>query len=248
MPEDWLGLAGRRAVVTGAASGIGGACAAALAEAGVAVVGLDRMPVDGFESYACDVTDEAAVRDLAGTIGPVDILVNAAGITRPGSILEMDRGDWDRVLAVNLLGYLNTTRAFAPAMVARGSGALVHVASIAATHPQGSSGSYSVGKAGVHMLSQQLAIELGPSGVRSNSVSPGLVRTPMSETYYQVEGVLERRNAVVPLRRVATPEDVADVVTFLASDRARYVTGADIVVDGGFGRTLMSSVPRPGYD
>jgi NAD(P)-dependent dehydrogenase (short-subunit alcohol dehydrogenase family) len=248
MPEDWLGLAGRRAVVTGAASGIGRACAAALSAAGATVIAMDLAVVDGVESVACDVTDEAAVREAADAIGRVHILVNAAGITRPGSILEMDRADWDRVLAVNLLGYLNTTRAFAPAMVAGGAGALVHVASIAATNPQGSSGAYSVGKAGVHMLSQQVAIELGPSGIRSNTVSPGLVRTPMSEAYYQVEGVLERRNAAVPIRRVATPEDVADVVIFLASDRSRYVTGADIVVDGGFSRTLMGTVPRPGYD
>ncbi len=248
MPNDWLGLTGRRAVVTGAASGIGRACAVALGEAGAEVVALDRVSVDGLASHIADVTDAAALVELARTIGPVDILVNAAGITKPGSILEMDRRDWDRVLEVNLIGYLNTVRAFAPGMVERRDGALVHVASIAATHPQGSSGAYSVGKAGVHMLSQQLALELGPSGVRSNTVSPGLVRTPMSEAYYQVEGVLERRNAAVPIRRVATPEDVADVVTFLASDRARYVTGADLVVDGGFSRTLMSTVPRPGYD
>jgi len=248
MLPDWLGLAGRRAVVTGAASGIGAACASALAAVGVTVVGLDRAPIDGLDSYGCDVTDEAAVGEVVAAVGTVDILVNAAGITRPGSILEMDRGDWDRVLAVNLIGYLNTVRAFAPAMVAAGRGSLVHIASVAATHPQGSSGAYSVGKAGVHMLSQQLAIELGPNGVRSNSVSPGLVRTPMSEAYYQVEGVLERRNAAVPVRRVATAEDIADVVVFLASDRARYVTGTDLVVDGGFSRTLMGTVPRPGYD
>ena len=248
MPSDWLGLVGRRALVTGAASGIGRACATALAEAGATVVALDRAAVEGMEAHACDVTDAAAILELAATIGRVDILVNAAGITRPGSILEMDRSDWDRVLEVNLTGYLNTVRAFVPGMVEQGSGTLIHVASIAATHPQGSSGAYSVSKAAVQMLSQQLSIELGPRGVRSNTVSPGLVRTPMSEAYYQVDGVLERRNAAVPIGRVATPEDVADVVTFLASDRARYITGVDLIVDGGFSRTLMSSVPRPGYD
>ena len=97
-------------------------------------------------------------------------------------------------------------------------------------------------------MSQQLAYELGPSGVRSNTVSPGLVRTPMTEVYYQAPGVAERRDAAIPLRRVARADDIADVVVFLASERSRYVTGADITVDGGFATTLMGTVPRPGYD
>jgi glucose 1-dehydrogenase len=248
MDTDWLGLAGRRAVVTGGASGIGLACARALRATGVEVVTIDRTDAPDMTTLTIDVTDPAALEAAATQVGPVDILVNAAGITRPGTLLEMAIEDWDRVLAVNLMGYLHAARAFAPGMVARGAGVIIHVASISGAHPQASSGAYSVSKAGVRMLAQQLALELGPSGVRSNSVSPGLVRTPMSEAYYQVDGVLERRSAVVPLRRIATPDDVADVVTFLASDRSRYVTGTDIAVDGGFSRTLMSSVPRPGYD
>jgi NAD(P)-dependent dehydrogenase (short-subunit alcohol dehydrogenase family) len=133
-------------------------------------------------------------------------------------------------------------------MVERGSGSLIHVASISSRNPQPGSGAYSASKAGVALMSQQLAYELGPSGVRSNTVSPGLVRTPMTEAYYQAPGVAERRDAAIPLRRVARADDIADVVVFLASDRARYVTGADITVDGGFATTLMGTVPRPGYD
>lgn len=248
MTSDWLGLAGLTAVVTGAASGIGRACAHGLAEQGVRVVGLDRDAIEGMDFHAVDVADPASVTDAAASIGSVDILVNAAGISRPGTLLDMPFADWKTVLDVNMLGYLHCVRAFAPSMVELGRGVLVHVASISATNPQGASSGYSVGKAAVRMMSQQLAVELGPHGVRSNCVSPGLVRTAMSEAYYRVEGVLERRNAVVPLRRVAQPEDIADVVTFLASDRARYISGADIVVDGAFSQTLMSSVPRPGYD
>ena len=98
------------------------------------------------------------------------------------------------------------------------------------------------------MLSRQLAAEWGPSGVRSNTVSPGLIRTPLSQAFYDAPGVTEKRAAMVPSRRIGKPEDVADVVLFLASDRAAYVNGADILVDGGLSCMLMSLVPRPGFE
>ena len=124
----------------------------------------------------------------------------------------------------------------------------MHVASIAASEPQAWSGAYSPSKAAVAMLSRQLAFEWGPEGVRSNSVSPGMVRTPLSESFYRVPGILDARAAAVPLRRVGAPADIADVAAFLASPRAAYVTGQDIVVDGGFSQTLMAHVPRPGHE
>ena len=259
--SDWLGLAGRVATVTGAGSGIGRACALALADAGVTVWALDvdeaaladtLAEANGgaghVQAIPCDVTDPESVAAAAERAGVIDILVNAAGIGRPGTLIDVDMADWQRVLDINLTGYLRTARAFAPAMIARGRGSLVHIASVSARNPQPSSGAYSASKAGVLLMSQQLAYELGPSGVRSNTVSPGLVRTPMTEAYYQAPGVAERRDAAIPLRRVARADDIADVALFLASDRARYITGADIVVDGGFTQTLMGTVPRPGYD
>ena len=259
--SDWLGLTGRTAAVTGGGSGIGQGCALALAHAGVTVWALDRDEAALADTtqqaadegalvtgIACNVTDVESVRRAATTAGAVDILVNAAGISRPGTLLDVSAEDWQRVLDINLTGYLTTTRAFAPAMVERGSGSLIHVASISSRNPQPGSGAYSASKAGVALMSQQLAYELGPSGVRSNTVSPGLVRTPMTEAYYQAPGVAERRDAAIPLRRVARADDIADVVVFLASERSRYVTGADITVDGGFATTLMGTVPRPGYD
>jgi NAD(P)-dependent dehydrogenase (short-subunit alcohol dehydrogenase family) len=259
--SDWLGLAGRTAAITGAGSGIGQACALALAAEGVTVwaldvdeAGLARTVAEAngrgghLQAIPCDVTDPESVAAAAEQAGVVDILVNAAGIGRPGALLDVDMSDWQRVLDINLTGYLRTARAFAPAMAAAGRGSLVHIASVSARNPQPSSGAYSASKAGVALMSQQLAYELGPSGVRSNTVSPGLVRTPMTEAYYQAPGVAERRDAAIPLRRVARADDIADVALFLASDRARYITGADIVVDGGFTQTLMGTVPRPGYD
>ena len=262
--SEWLGLREKTCIVTGAASGIGRGIALAFAAAGARVVALDR-DADGCTQTAeeverqgatavalsCDVTEPdqvaAAAAQTLAAYGRCDVLVNNAGILRPGDIAGVPPADWNALMQVNLTGYLACAQAFGRDMLARGSGALVHIASIAASEPQGFSGAYSVSKAGVVMLSRQIAFEWGPRGVRSNAVSPGLVRTPMSEAFYQAPGVLERREAVVPLRRVGMPADIADVVVFLASARARYVTGQEVVVDGGFAQTLMSNVPRPGF-
>lgn len=261
MTYDWLGLEGRIAAVTGAGSGIGQAVAVEFAKAGAAVVLLGRT-FDALEDTAgqieadggtatcitMDVADPTSVTAAAATAGHVDILVNNAGISRPGAMDSVSLSDWQTVLDVNLNGYFLASQAFGAGMLARGYGALVHVSSISGRNPQGQSGAYSVGKAGVLMLSRQLALEWGPRGVRSNSISPGMVRTPMTEAYYQVGDVAQRRDKAVPLGRVARGHDVAQVALFLASDRAAYVTGADISTDGGFETTLMSTVPRPGYD
>ena len=256
---DWLGLADKTAAVTGAGGGIGRATAMMLARLGVRTALLDRDPATLAETEAlvrpiaearaiiCDTSDEASVRAAADTAGPVDILVNNAGILRAGPLATLKLEEWNRLMAVNLTGYFLCAQALGQAMLARGSGAIVHIASIASRFPQASSGAYSVSKIGVVMLSQQLALEWGPSGVRSNVVSPGLVRTPMSEAFYRADGVAERRAQAVPMRRVATPEDIAEVVVYLASARAGYVNGEDICADGAFGRTLMSTVPRPGF-
>jgi NAD(P)-dependent dehydrogenase (short-subunit alcohol dehydrogenase family) len=262
--SDWLGLRDQVCVVTGAASGIGRGIALAFAVAGAKVVALDREPggcaqaADELKRQGaaamplpCDVTDAEQVAAAAAAtleaFGRCDVLVNNAGILRPGEIASVSIADWNALMQVNLTGYLACAQAFGRDMLARGAGALVHIASIAASQAQAFSGAYSVSKAGVVMLSRQIAFEWGPRGVRSNAVSPGLVRTPMSEAFYQAPGVLERREAVVPLRRVGAPADIADVVVFLSSERARYVTGQEIVVDGGFAHTLMSHVPRPGF-
>ena len=258
--SEWLDLAGRRAVVTGGGGGIGRATALKLLDQGVDVAVLDRDD-DSFQrtvtdaellghdikALACDVADAESVRKAAEEIGEIDLLVNTAGIVRPGALIDVDPTDWSQVLHINLTGCFHTSQAFAPGMIARGGGAMVHIASIAATHPQANSSAYSASKAGVTLMSQQLAFELGPQGIRSNTISPGLVRTPMTEAYYLSPGVLERRTAAVPIQRVARPCDIADVVLFLLSPRAEYITGADIVVDGGFSQTLMSTVPRPGH-
>ncbi|GAA0593702.1 SDR family oxidoreductase [Craurococcus roseus] len=262
--QDWLGLAGKIAVVTGAAGGMGRAMAAGFAAAGAAVALLDRdaaacealaadMSGQGARCVAlgCDTTDEASVRAaaeaVAARLGPADILVNNAGVLRPGPLSTLPVAEWDALLAVNLTGYLLCAQAFGRGMTERGSGALVHIASIAASNPQPRSGAYSPSKAAVAMLSRQLALEWGPSGLRSNVVSPGFIRTPMSEAFYAAPGIKERREAMLPSRRIGTPADIADAVLFLASPRASYVNGAEILVDGGLGTALMELTPRPGF-
>ncbi len=263
--ETWLGLEGRIAVVTGAGGGLGRAIASGFAVAGARLVLLDRdmvtceettaaLRAKGAEATAmkCDVTDPedvaAAADRTARTLGACQVLVNNAGLLRPGPIATLTLEEWNRLISVNLTGYFLCAKAFGRQMLEKKQGAIVHVASIAGRHPQPWSGAYSVSKAGVVMLSQQLALEWGPSGVRSNVVSPGLVRTPMTDAYYRIPEVAERRAGMVPLRRVATTGDIADVTAFLASDRASYVNGEDVCCDGGFGRVLMGLVPRPGFE
>ncbi|NBO34723.1 MAG: SDR family oxidoreductase, partial [Actinobacteria bacterium] len=196
--SDWLGLSGRAAVVTGAGGGIGKAIALELSANGVHCNVLDRagelveasvaeIKARGGSAtgFVCDVTNEDKVSSIAASIKNCDILVNAAGLVRPGALADLTTVEWNDLLRVNLTGYFLMARSFTPALVASGNGAMIHVASISSTNPQGSSGAYSVSKAGVVIMSKQLAFELGPQGVRSNTVSPGLVRTPMTEAYYQ---------------------------------------------------------------
>ena len=176
------------------------------------------------------------------------MLVNTAAVLRPGGLENLSLAEWNAVLSVNLTGYFLCAQIFGRQMRKPGRGSIVHVASIAGSHAQGQSGAYSVSKAGVIMLSRQLASEWGPQGIRSNVVSPGMVITPMSQSFYDTPGVTERRSAVVPLRRVGMPQDIADAILYLASDRSSYVNGDEITVDGGYANMLMNLVPRPGFE
>ena len=263
--SDWLGLSGRVCVVTGGGGGIGRATALSFASAGACVAAIDRdergLEVTqaelrklgaGHLVVSCDTTSPESVTAASDTIekslGPCNVLVNTAAILRPGALDTLSLAEWNGVLAVNLTGYFLCAQAFGRQMRANRSGSLVHVSSIAGSNAQGQSGAYSVSKAGVIMLSRQLANEWGSHGIRSNVVSPGMVITPMSQAFYDTPGVTERRSAVVPMRRVGMPQDMADAMLFLASDRASYINGDEIMVDGGYANMLMNLVPRPGFE
>lgn len=258
-----VGIEGRVAVVTGAASGIGRAIALRLAQAGALVAVVDRAPGEAVAAeieaaggravaIGCDVADPASVTAAAATVfgrlGEADILVNNAGIIRPSGLSTLSIEDWNLLLAVNLTGYFVCAKAFAEPMRRKGRGAIVNVSSIASHHVTPNAGAYSVAKAGVLMLSRQMALEWGPDGIRSNCVSPGMILTPLSQAMYDRPGVTEMREGAIPARRIGRPEDVAEAVLFLAGDRSAYVNGDEITVDGGFTRNLLNLIPRGGYD
>ena len=263
--SDWLGLSGRVCVVTGGSGGIGRAVTINLARAGahVAAIDLDEHGLEatraklhemgrGHVVTRCDTSSVDSVAAASETIekalGSCGVLVNTAAVLRPGVLENLSLAEWNAVLSVNLTGYFLCAQIFGRHMRKLGRGSLVHVASIAGSHAQGQSGAYSVSKAGVIMLSRQLASEWGPHGIRSNVVSPGMVMTPMSQSFYDTPGVTERRTAVVPSRRIGMPQDIADAILYLASDRASYVNGEEITVDGGYANMLMNLVPRPGFE
>jgi 3-oxoacyl-[acyl-carrier protein] reductase len=228
------------AVITGAGRGLGKATARRLARDGFLVVVLDidadaaTATADelGGVGHQCDVTDPDALLDIASRIERCDALVNNAGIWRFQPLLEMARADTEAVLAVNVGGIVNASQAFVPKMIAQGGGSIVNLSSGAAWTNSPGVGIYPASKAAVESLTKQMAIEWGPHGVRANAVGPGLIVTEGTERNYQGERRAERGKGV-PLGHVGEPEDIADVIGFLCSDDARYVSGQVIYVDGG---------------
>ena len=227
-------MPGRVAVVTGAAGAIGGAVAATLREDGFTVVCVDAAA--GADAV-CDVRSErevTALRDrLADDPGPPWLLVNVAGVFFEHRIPELAEDDWDLLLDTNLKGTFLTCKAFLPAMIAAGSGCIVNIASTAGLSGGHTRAAYCAAKAGVVMLTRSLAIDHGPDGVRVNCVAPGLIDTPMADWIRTDPERLAEWEGTVPARRIGRPADVADAVAFLASDRAGYLQGSVLRVDGG---------------
>jgi NAD(P)-dependent dehydrogenase (short-subunit alcohol dehydrogenase family) len=148
---------------------------------------------------------------------------------------------WDRMLNINLRGTLLCAQALVPMMFASGAGSIVNISSIAAQVAT-RVGAYGTAKAGLLGLTHQMAVEWGPRGVRANSVSPGMIRTPLSEAHYREKNALEKRTSKIPMRNIGQPEDIAGAVAFLSSDSAHYVNGQDLVVDGGFLKASLANL------
>ena len=238
-------LDGQRAIVTGGASGIGRATARRLAAEGasVAVLDLDGEGAAavagevGGPAFQVDVTDGPrmgeVVAEAADRLGGLTILFNNAGAGFLAPLHEYPFEEWDRLVRVNLTGVFHGIRAAAPIMLAGGGGSIVNTASISGTRPAAGEGPYSAAKAGVVALTASAALEYAPT-IRVNAVSPGMIRTALTQPL--LEGFPDEADRYVrttPAGRIGEPEDVADVVTFLCSDLARFVTGQNLVVDGG---------------
>jgi len=219
----------RRALVTGGASGIGQASAQRLADDGIEVLTLD---LSGEVDLIVDVTDHAAVDSAFSEVGPIDILVNSAGIIGPNVPLwEVAEDDWLKTFAVNVHGTFHLCRAAVPGMVDRGWGRIVNIASIAGKEGNPRLAAYSASKAGVIGLTKSLGKELAMTGVLVNAIAPAVIATPMNDK--TTDDVLAHITSLIPMRRVGRAEEVAELVAWLASDKCSFSTGSVYDISGG---------------
>ncbi len=235
-------LAGKIALVTGAASGIGAATAQLFAREGATVVGLDRQTApaadDGVQHHLADITDAAAVDATVQAVlaahGRIDVLVNNAGADVFSDPLTLSDEDWERCLALNLKGAWHVCRAVLPSMQTQGAGSIVNIASVHGHKIIAGCFPYPVAKHGLVGLTRALGIEYAARGIRVNSISPGLILVPRIEAWFaRAPGARERQAELLPPKRIGTPEEVAYTALFLASDEARFINATDITIDGG---------------
>ncbi|MGI9411444.1 MAG: SDR family NAD(P)-dependent oxidoreductase [Hyphomicrobiaceae bacterium] len=237
-------LAGRRALVTGAGGGIGRAIVEALHREGVLIAATERQSIDVDSHVALpgDLADKAFCDSLpdraAQALGGLDILVNNAGIMRRGSITSATDDDFETSMAINVEAPFRLCRAAIPIMARAGGGAIVNMASCWGVHPGPNHPVYIMSKAALASLTQCLGRDHAPQNIRVNAVCPNEVDTAMLRSGFAIRGLdpekgIEELNASVPIGRIASPEDIAEVVVFLASDRARYMCGSLVEVNGG---------------
>ena len=242
-------LENKVAIVTGAARGIGRGIAWAYAGYGckLALVDILERELDqtrkdilnqfGVDviTYVGDVRDselvDQIIQDTVSTFGRIDILVNNAGITRDGLMMRMSEQQWDMVINVNLKSAFNFIHACTPIMMRQKAGSIINMASVVGVHGNAGQANYSASKAGMIALAKSIAQELGSRGIRANAIAPGFIMTAMTDALS--EEVKAEWCKKIPLRRGGTPEDVANIATFLASDMSSYVSGQVIQVDGG---------------
>jgi meso-butanediol dehydrogenase/(S,S)-butanediol dehydrogenase/diacetyl reductase len=246
-------LEGKVAVITGAASGIGAACAERFAREGASIAGIDLgKPVSDASWTAveqaapdaafwqADVRDapaiERIVEEIVARFGHIDALVNAAGVSAAGTVGDMDLAEWERVIGVNLTGTFIPSKYVVRQMQKQGSGSIVHLASIEGLEAMESQAAYNASKGGVVLLTRNMAIDYGPQGIRVNCLCPGLIETPMTEVLRSpgLEAIHRRFVLGHMLRRAGAPSEVASAALFLVSEDASFVTGHALTVDGGY--------------
>jgi glucose 1-dehydrogenase len=252
-------LDGGAVLVTGAGSGMGAAIAASVAQAGAAVAvndidapaaqrTVEEITAAGGRAVAVagDVADQIGAKQIVGAavdaFGQLTGLVNNVGLVRGGKLLDITEAEWDFVMRVDCSSALFVSQAAYPHLVATG-GPIVNNSSLCAVFPAPGAGSYNAAKAAMVTLTQQLALEWGPEGIRVNAIAPGMISGTHFSASSQDEGAAERRGKIVPLRRTGRAADIAPVALFLLSDASRYMTGQLITVDGGLGIALQTFIP-----
>jgi NAD(P)-dependent dehydrogenase (short-subunit alcohol dehydrogenase family) len=242
-----------KAVVTGAGAGLGASIAERLASEGYAVALLDQdgdaasrsaEGLTGASAFQVDVSNPEQVADVFSRIGAVDLLVNNAGIARFGPLLEQSAADMQAVINVNLMGTALCAQQAAKQMTEQGSGCIINLSSINAVTPGPNVGLYAATKAAVHNLTILQALEWGPMGVRVNAIAPGFIDAGMSAPFFEQASVREKRAGGVPLKRLGQADDVVNAVVYLQSEAAQYVSGHQLVVDGGVVGSLLAHLPR----
>ena len=237
-------LSGKRAIVTGASSGIGAAIVELFAAQGARVAGYDRNAPSARIASACemfatgDIADgdavTAFVAEAAAKLGGIDVLVNNAGADVFAEPLSLTEADWQRNLDTNLGGAWNFSRATLPFMLEAGAGSIVNIASVHGHKIIPCAFPYPVAKHGLIGMTRALGIQYAAKGIRCNSISPGLILVERIERWFEREpGARERQTGLLPCKRIGTPEEVAYTALFLASDEARFINAADILIDGG---------------
>ncbi len=242
------------ALVTGGGGGLGAAICERADALGYRVVVVDQhlepaqavsQRLRDARAEQLDVTREADVQALFDRLGDVpDVLVNNAGIGRFGPLMDMSLANFTEVVNVNLIACFVMARACAQLMQSRGSGCIINITSINAITPGPGSGAYPAAKAGLARLTEQMALEWGPLGIRVNAVAPGFIDSGISTPFYANPVVRQLRGNAVPIRRLGKAEDVANAVMFLASPEADYINGHELVVDGGVVSSVLMQLPR----
>ena len=244
----------KHAVITGGAAGLGADVARTLSEAGYRIgifdLGAERVAeaasqLENAVGIEADVTSPDQVAAAFDAFGEIpDLLVNNAGIVRFGAMEEQSVQDYIDVVNVNLLGSCFCARAVAPAMMDRGSGHIINFTSINGVHPAPGVGLYGPTKAAMANMTQAMAIEWGPRGIRVNAIAPGMIDAGMSKPIFENPKVRATRGSGVPLRCLGEAADIAEAVLFLDSDGANYISGHELVVDGGVSISVMAHLPR----
>ena len=247
---DLFDLTGKVALVSGGSSGMGRAIAEAMAQHGATVIVssndalacdavADSLETAGFQAFAISVdlsrreSIDALYADAMRQTGRIDVLVSCVGMASPGSFLDVTAASFEQSMGLNLQAAVYLTKLIVPQLVTRRDGVLLYLASIAGVRGNKALGLYALSKAGLIQLARNLAVEFGPHNIRANTISPGMIDTPFSESLLSNQAFMEKRLGQTPLRRVGTPDEVAGVAVMLASKAGGFITGQNIIVDGG---------------